>query len=276
MSDRGIEQKVKAKLKKISKDEGIIFNNLLETLFLERVLARISKSKYREKLIFKGGMCLSQIINLKRGTKDIDFLLKEMDAGEKNLEEVFNDICNIEHNDGFKFSNPEIQQLSLEHKKYPGYRISLLGSLGKIKNKVTVDVGVGDVVLPEIVNIKLQGGEEALFEDSISLISYPPEYIFSEKLEAILWLRESNGRMKDYYDCHMMIVENVLDKSNLKAAITDTFKTRETKLEFIPESFADDLESRWAGFKNKEKLKDINLGEIVKKINSLLKELENL
>lgn len=276
MSDRGIEQKVKAKLKKISKDEGIIFNNLLETLFLERVLARISKSKYREKLIFKGGMCLSQIINLKRGTKDIDFLLKEMDAGEKNLEEVFNDICNIEHNDGFKFSNPEIQQLSLEHKKYPGYRISLLGSLGKIKNKVTVDVGVGDVVLPEIVNIKLQGGEEALFEDSISLISYPPEYIFSEKLEAILWLRESNGRMKDYYDCHMMIVENVLDKSNLKAAITDTFKTRETKLEFIPESFAHDLESRWTGFKNKEKLKDINLGEIVKKINSLLKELENL
>ena len=59
-------------------------------------------------------MCLSQIINLKRGTKDIDFLLKEMDAGEKNLEDVFNDICSVKHNDGFKFSNPEIQQLSLE------------------------------------------------------------------------------------------------------------------------------------------------------------------
>jgi predicted nucleotidyltransferase component of viral defense system len=274
MSDKGIEQKVKAKLKKISKDEGIIFNNLLETLFLERVLARVSKSKYREKLIFKGGMCLSQIINLKRGTKDIDFLLKEMDAGEKNLEEVFNDICNIEHNDGFKFSNPVIQQLSLEHKKYPGYRISLVGSLGKIKNKVTVDVGVGDVVLPAIVNVKLLGGEEALFEDSIPLKSYPPEYIFSEKLEAILWLRESNGRMKDYYDCHMMIIENALDKNNLKTAISDTFKTRETKLEFIPESFADGLESRWTRFKTKENLEDENLGEIIKKINSLLEELE--
>lgn len=274
MSDKGIEQKVKAKLKKISKDEGIIFNNLLETLFLERLLVRISKSAYREKLIFKGGMCLSQIINLKRGTKDIDFLLKEIDTGEKNLEEVFNDICNIEHNDGFKFTNPEIQQLSLEHKKYPGYRISLVGSLGKIKNRVIVDVGVGDVVLPTIVNIKLLGGKEALFEDSISLQSYPPEYIFSEKLEAILWLRESNGRMKDYYDCHMMIVENVLDKSNLKTAILDTFKTRETKLEFIPESFADDLKSRWSGFKTKENLEDVNLSEIINKINSLLEELE--
>lgn len=273
MSERGIEQKVKAKLKKISKDEGIIFNNLLETLFLERVLARVSRSKYKEKLIFKGGMCLSQIINLKRGTKDIDFLLKEMDAGEKNLEKVFNDICNVEHNDGFEFSDPEIQQLSLEHKKYPGYRISLMGSLGKIKNKVTVDVGVGDVVLPAIVNVKLLGGEKALFEDSISLKSYPPEYIFSEKLEAILWLRESNGRMKDYYDCHMMIDENVLDKSNLKKAISDTFKTRNTKLEVIPESFAVDLESRWNGFRNKEKLDDINLRDIIEKINILLKEL---
>lgn len=205
-----------------------------------------------------------------------DFLLKEMDAGEKNLEDVFNDICSVKHNDGFKFSNPEIQQLSLEHKKYPGYRISLLGSLGKIKNKVTVDVGVGDVVLPAIVNVKLLGGEEALFGDSISLKSYPPEYIFSEKVEAILWLRESNGRMKDYYDCHMMIIENVLDKSNLKTAISDTFKTRETKLEFIPESFADDLESRWTGYKTKENLEDVNLGEIIKKINSLLEELELL
>lgn len=276
MSDKGIEQKVKVKLKKISKDEGIIFNNLLETLFLERLLARISKSKYRDNLIFKGGMCLSQIINLKRGTKDIDFLLKEMNAGEKNLEEVFNDICNIEHNDGFKFSDPEIQQLSLEHKKYPGYRISLVGALGKINNKVTVDVGVGDVVLPVIVNVKLLGGEEALFVDSISLKSYPPEYIFSEKLEAILWLRESNGRMKDYYDCHMMITQNVLDRNNLKTAILDTFKTRETKLEFIPESFADDLESRWRRFITKEKLDDINLDEIVRKINSLLEELEIL
>lgn len=186
---------------------------------------------------------------------------------------MFNDICSVKHNDGFKFSNPEIQQLSLEHKKYPRYRISLLGSLGKIKNKVTVDVGVGDVVLSAIVNVKLLGGEEALFGDSISLKSYPPEYIFSEKLEAILWLRESNGRMKDYYDCHMMIIENVLDKSNLKTAISDTFKTRETKLEFIPESFADDLELRWTGLRTKEKLDDIPLIQIITEINGILADL---
>ena len=72
---KATEQSVKHKLKNISKALKIPFNPLLDTLFLERFLVRIEKSAYSDKLVFKGGMCLAQFLNLGRETKDIDFLL---------------------------------------------------------------------------------------------------------------------------------------------------------------------------------------------------------
>lgn len=53
--NQAIEQSIKAKLKQIEEESGIKFNRLLDTLFLERILARIGKSNYKTKLIFKGG-----------------------------------------------------------------------------------------------------------------------------------------------------------------------------------------------------------------------------
>ena len=53
---KSIEQSVKQKLKNMEKKKGIPFNRLLDTLFLERILARVSSSNYKDKLIFKGGL----------------------------------------------------------------------------------------------------------------------------------------------------------------------------------------------------------------------------
>ena len=53
---KATEQRIKQKLKNISKESKIPFNSLLDTLFLERFLVRIGKSQYADKLIFKGGI----------------------------------------------------------------------------------------------------------------------------------------------------------------------------------------------------------------------------
>ena len=72
--------------------------------------------------------------------------------------------------------------------------------------------------------------KEPLFEKSIKLRSYTPEYIFSEKLEAILQLGETNSRMKDFYDCYRLIEENILNKSLLKDAIRKTLESRNYRI----------------------------------------------
>lgn len=267
---KAIEQSVKEKLKLIERETGIKFNRLLDTLFLERILVRVSKSEYKEKLIFKGGMCLNQFLNLGRGTKDIDFLLCELTSNEKNLKKIFDEITAIDLKDGFIFDSVYVSQLSLENKKYPGLRISIRGHLGQVRNKSTIDVGVGDIVRASLIDVELMRGTEPLFEDTVELNAYPPEYIFSEKYEAIIYLDEINGRMKDYYDCFRMIEENILDQSTIKDAISDTFGARGTELGQIPKEIVSTLSQRWENFLSKEKLGKIEFENVVERINSFL------
>ncbi len=85
----------------------------------------------------------------------------------------------------FIFCDTKVNELSFTHKKYPGFRISITGKVGQIRNKVSIDIGVGDVVRPRVIEIELLKASQPLFEDSISLIAYPPKYIFSEKLARI-------------------------------------------------------------------------------------------
>ena len=268
---KAIEQSVKEKLKLIEKESGIKFNRLLDTLFLERILVRISESKYKEKLIFKGGMCLNQFLELGRGTRDIDFLLRELTSTEKNLQSIFDEILKIDVKDGFFFDSAEISQLSLENKKYPGFRLTITGYLGQIKNKSTIDVGVGDVVRASLLEVELMRGKKPFFEDSVKLQAYPPEYIFSEKYEAIIYLDEINGRMKDFYDCYKLIEEDILNVVELKQAISDTFTTRGTELSFIPAGVISALEPRWKNFLFKEKILTIELRIVVERINEFLR-----
>ena len=118
---------------------------------------------------------------------------------------------------------------------YPGYRVVLSASFGKMKDKIHVDVGVGDTVEPMTREISLvQCRGNPLFEEAISLQVYPIETIFAEKLETILSKGAGNSRMKDYHDL-IFLIRNTekIDLDKLKAAITNTFSNRGTAIRLI-------------------------------------------
>lgn len=265
------EQKVKDHLKKLSAETKLTFNQLLDTLFLERFLVRVGKSEYKGNLIFKGGMCLGQYLDLGRETRDIDFLLQKLDNNKDKVLEVFKQISSIDMGDGFIFDNPEIESLSLEHKKYPGFRIQIQGHLGKMKVPIQIDLGVGDVVKPRALELELIHEKKPLFKDKINLNAYPPEYIFSEKLEAILHLGDINGRMKDFYDCWRIINDRIIGVSGFKKAIEETLENRGTDFEFVNED-VDPLLARWKAFTKKNAI-ELDLLSVVKDINSFLREI---
>ena len=266
---KSTEQSIKHKLKDISKTLGIPFNSLLEMLFLERFLVRIVKSAYADKLVFKGGMCLAQFLDLGRKTKDIDFLFTQVKNNLEKIKKIMEDIASIDVADDFVFSKVDVNQLPFEHKQSPSYRVSIQGQLGQIKNKVSIDVGAGDVFTSKLLEIKLMKTKEPLFEKSIKLRSYTPEYIFSEKLEAILQLGETNSRMKDFYDCYRLIEENILKKSLLKDAIRKTLESRNTELKMIPKPNGQ-LKIRWEGFLKRNKISNLKLSAVISKINEII------
>lgn len=229
------EQDLKERLQAISKEKGIHFNKCFKQLLLERFLFRLSRSMHNKKFIFKGGFLLSYMLNIGRETTDLDFLITGMDAGQKEIKKAIEEITNIASEDGLAFSYDGIELLEQPHMDYPGYRVYLKATFNRMKDRIQIDVGVGDVVLPIKREFSLfQYRGRSLFEDEISLLVYPPETIFAEKLEIVLSKGAANSRMKDYHDLLLLIREpHMIDFDKLQISLKNTFQNRGTTFEFI-------------------------------------------
>lgn len=226
------EQELKDRIQTIAKEKDIHFNACWKQLLLERFLARLSRSPHINKFIFKGGFLLSYIMEIGRETTDLDFLLTRMNAEVKGLQEVFEAIVSTPSDDGFIFSFKNIELLSQPHMEYPGYRTTLKASFGKRKDKIHVDVGIGDIVEPQNREIKLfEYSGKPFFEESISLLVYPIESIFAEKLETVLSKGSRNSRMKDFHDLLLLLRgKSLQDSKNLHENVKKTFVNRGTVL----------------------------------------------
>jgi len=178
------EQALKDRLQTIAKEKEIPFNACWKQLLLERFLARLSRSSHVNKLIFKGGFLLSYMMKIGRETVDLDFLLTRMNAEVKAIQEVFEDIVSISSDDGFTFSFESIELLSQPHMEYSGYRTTFKAFFAKMKDKIHVDVGIGDIVEPQNREIKLfEYRGKPFFEESVSLLVYPIETIMAKELD---------------------------------------------------------------------------------------------
>ena len=60
------EAEIKDKIRKVSGDLAISFNEAWHRLVLERFMVRLSRSPYKSSFIFKGGALLARYIKLER------------------------------------------------------------------------------------------------------------------------------------------------------------------------------------------------------------------
>jgi predicted nucleotidyltransferase component of viral defense system len=267
------ERVLKERLQTIAKEKGIHFNACWKQLLLERFLARLSSSLHVDKFIFKGGFLLAYLMKIGRETVDLDFSLTRVKAEKKELTRVFEQIIAAPSSDGFSFSLNGIAKLAQPHMDYPGYRVVLKTAFAKRKDEIQIDIGIGDSVEPLNRTIKLIDYKgNALFESSISLLVYPVESIFAEKLEIILSKGAANTRMKDYHDLMLLIHGGMIDRGKLKTSIWKTFTGRGTlfrPVEFKPSGYQA-LQRLWTA--HLHGLGDHNLG-LPQDISSLIERL---
>ncbi|MEK6628802.1 MAG: nucleotidyl transferase AbiEii/AbiGii toxin family protein [Bdellovibrionota bacterium] len=245
----GLKERVKA----VAQSKSITFNLAWQQFQLERFLARVAKSEHHDKFIFKGGLLLAQYLKIGRETKDIDFLMTKIQSEEGAIESAMKEIAAINLSDAFTYVFDDIDQLTQDHMAYPGFRVNMkTNCFEKMPGKIQVDIGVGDMVTAVENKFKpLVYKGKPIFEGEISLLVYPVETIFAEKLETIMSKGTVNSRMKDYHDVLLMIREpGLLDLDKVKSSVTTTFKTRETAKSF-PIQFSagsvDDMQPYWNG-----------------------------
>lgn len=142
------ETALKERLKTIAREKDTTFNDIWKQFLLERFLARLSLSKYQDKFIFKGSLLLAKYIEIGRETTDADFLMRNLKSQIPIIQSAIIDIITIRMKDPFQFEWDTIEELSQPHMAYPGFRVSLKVKLEKMKDKIQIDIGVGDLVNP--------------------------------------------------------------------------------------------------------------------------------
>jgi len=268
---------IRAKLNNIAKSENISFQVIIFRYLHERFLFRLSMSAYKNNFCLKGGVLLYAFEQeLTRPTRDVDFLGTDISNDFDNIKQAFQEICIIDDDDAVWFDSKSITIEKIkEEDKYEGVRLFIEGGFDTIKQRLQIDVGFGDIVIP---GAQLISYPSLLNETKTAVINaYSKESIIAEKFHAIIVLSYANSRMKDFYDIYNLLKNSSIDSEILANSIESTFIRRETELRedatFFDENFSNDitLASLWKMFLKKNQLiVDVDFKEIVEFIREKL------
>jgi len=216
---------LKTYVKKMAAEKNISAQLVMQNYMMERLLERISLSKYKENFILKGGFLIASIVGLDtRTTMDLDTTIKGFELTHDTIHKIFEDICKIAVQDDVTFSVNRTTDIR-ETDDYPGIRVSLTASYPPLKVPMTVDVTTGDKITPHEIEYTFR----LLFDErSISIMAYNLETILAEKLETVLSRNIANTRPRDFYDVYILYTIRGFecDSAILKSALEETAKKR--------------------------------------------------
>ena len=225
-------QAVKDKLRNISKEKNIDFNSVMRFYMYDRFVERLSKSKYKDNFILKGGFYLSKLFGLdNRSTMDIDTAIIKTKFTEENIIKMITEIINIDVDDNVKFGIEKTEPIRDED-EYGGLRITTNFTLENMRDSFHIDIATGDPIHPGPDDYKY---ESLIGNEVYKIWSYNLETVLAEKIETILSKLEASSRMKDYYDIYLIhkFKFNKINKTKFRGAVEKTFEKREFNADLI-------------------------------------------
>ena len=272
---------IKRLAKEIENKYDLNYYEILQRYMFERVLERISVSKYQDNFILKGGLLLSAMFGIgNRMTKDMDATITGIDVSKNKMLKVLNEILSINLKDGVKFDVVDITDIR-EDDEYGGNKYHIVGKLQSLKVNLEIDISTGDKVTPRELKYKYP----LIFEDrTIMISSYNIETILAEKIETVLRRGVFNSRMKDFYDIYYFLTKlrKEIDINVLKEAMDNTFTKRDS-FEYLKdyEQIIDSIigneriEKLWNIYSNKYKYASgIDITEILNLLKGIINEVE--
>lgn len=274
-------ESIKARLRNLAKETGKTMQDILVLYGLERTIYRLSISQYAERFTLKGGIFLYALFNgdYARATTDIDLLAQYIPNDTNEMKKIFNRIFAVECDDALKFNLDTLEVINItEFKEYHGVKVSIMAYLDKTKIPVSVDIGFGDVIYPERVDMVFP---TLLGMEAPKIFAYSVVTAIAEKFEAFVSLGLVNSRYKDFYDIYIIALKYDINGNSLQHAVKQTFDRRATDFEdivaFDEEFIIDPLrQSRWNAFiKKKKAMMKIGLKDTMLVIMELLIPIVN-
>ena len=268
---------LKAKIKNFAKEKNMDSRTVLQEYVLERFIVRISKSKYKNDFILKGGMLISSMVGVDlRSTLDIDTTIKGFEFTLDKLNEVLNEIIETDIGDMFNFKILMNKKI-MEETEYHGYRVTLEANFDTISQKFKIDISTGDIITPNEVKYNIK---QMLSDDKIEILAYNIETILSEKIHSIIQKGEDNTRARDYYDIYILekTKKEEINNNILKEAIINKFEERKNSnlvsniyLKVLNLEKNIKLKELWNEYRNKfTYAKDIEFEDTIKSLKNIV------
>ncbi len=216
---------LKAKIKNFALKNHIPAQAVLQNFMLERLLERISISKYKEQVILKGGMLIASMVGISsRTTLDMDATMHGVPFSEETIRKALSEICAIQLNDDVTLKVAHVLPIRGDD-EYGGYRVAIIAKYESITTPLKIDITTGDIITPEAVRYDFQSNFE---NKKIVVWAYPTETILAEKVETILRRSVLNTRPRDFYDVYILVKtrQHVINKDIFVTALNATSEKR--------------------------------------------------
>jgi len=218
---------------------------LLQLYVLEGFLRRLVRSTYAERFVLKGGVLMAAF-DLRRATRDVDLLALRTENDPAVVASLVAEVASIEVEDGVMFLVETVAtDLIRDEDIYPGVRVALDARLATARIKFSVDLNVGDPVVPGPVRTSmpvLLGGE------SLHVLAYPKAMVVAEKLVTALQRGRASTRWRDFADLFLLVPGDLID-DEVVIALRTVAAHRGTSLRPLVEvlaGMADEAQARWA------------------------------
>jgi predicted nucleotidyltransferase component of viral defense system len=272
---KNIGASVRAHLLKLSKEHGQSFELVLTRFALERLLFRLSQSRFADRFVLKGAMLLmSWLEEPHRGTRDLD-LLGFGDPTPNAMLQTFREILTQDAGDGVMFNANALRVDRIrEEVEYGGLRLRATASISGARINLTIDIGFGDALEPgaEFIDYPV-----LLDHPAPRLQAYVRETVIAEKFQAMVALGRANSRMKDFSDIWILSRSFSFDDNRLARAIAATFARRGTAIPIdrpdalSPAFAADELkQQQWRAFLEDAALNPGTLAEVTDDLAAFL------
>lgn len=218
-------EQIKGAIRNISKKTGVNPNSLLQMCLFEGILEKLSKSKYSENFILKGGLLISSLIGVDmRSTMDMDTTIRGIPLNEESITKILNEILAIKVDADIEYKLIKLSPIRQED-VYEDFCASISCIFGKINATLNIDITTGDVITPREMKYFYS---KILEESTIPIMTYNIETILAEKFETISSRNITTTRARDFYDLYMIysIYKDKIDKDILRKAIERTSKHR--------------------------------------------------
>lgn len=224
---------------------GLTREDAFRAYGMDRLIFRLGRSDQASEFFLKGGLLVANLVDAPfRFTRHIDVLRRHGAPDPDDLRARFERIIAVQADDGIEFDRVKAARAERDIDGYDGVKVVVSGRIGTRGLDVQIDIGFGDVTVPEPARVDLDPFLDG--DEPARVVAYDLYTVLAEKIETVLTRYPVIAhRLKDVLDVVFIAQRVELDVPTLRCALLATAERRSSSLdEQVLDSMIEEMTGR--------------------------------